>query len=371
MRKVLIYTFFFVALWLTNSTKLFATEEPASFNAIVDPAIPSEYESYFNAEEVVDPCPTYKRFKRTVVYSSTNGQLQDTDWMEDGVFQDCNPVQTGELSPVCQTQVIPGRSVGDGDESIETCTYTKIICFADCVNCEASSQETEISITFPNIQFLKDRLKQVAEAAPMIQSFELSIGGAISKKSGEECCLADPAAQPVKWDEYSGTVTAGIDITLNVPGWSWKVNHEWQGIYRVSAEISLGPTITLSPSASASIAGRMYDQNQCPTCVTTSVTGQIGLKVAFGGKVACAVKMFEGRWFEVSGRFELSAELSLSSSISVSGNYKWQGCPNPGISGSFGYGALTGTGKAAVVVWGTEISISRSVTLLNGHTFNF
>lgn len=371
MKKVFIHILFYFSIVLIYTSQSLATEEPGILNAEIAPATPSEEISYFYADEVADPCPTYKRFKRTIVYSSTRGQLQDTDWLEDGVFDDCNPVQTGELSPNCQTQVIPGRSVGDGDESIETCIYTKVICIANCRTCEASTQETEVSITFPNIQFLKDRLKQVAEAAPMIQSFELSIGGAISRKTGEECCLADAALPPVQWTEYAGTVTAGLSVTLNVPGWSWKVRHEWQGIYRVYAQISLGPTVTLSPSASASISGRMYDQNKCPSCVTTSVTGQIGLGVAFGGKIACLIRMFEGSWFEVTGKFELSAELSLSSSISVSGNYKWQGCPRPGLSGSFGYGALTGTARASVVVWGTNISISRSVTLLNGHTINF
>ena len=259
--------------------------------------------------------------------------------------------------------------MGLGDEIISTCNYTRIDCIEKC-ECEADPITTTISIAFPSVGFLTDKIETVAETAPMISEMSLSVGASISVEEGEECCEEDNKKPPVGYKDYSGTVNASLSVSLNVPGWDWRLNSQWQGLYRVRAQISLGPQITISPSASATASGKKYDGDKCEGCITASVEGSIGVEVSFGGTIGCEVWAFEGSWFELSGSFELHAELAVGTSIGASGQTELPPCPID-LSGSISYGSLTGTATAGVEVWGTEISFSKSVTILNGVTSSF
>lgn len=322
----------------------------------------------------IDPCPKYKTFTKVVVTSSLRGQISDTGWLETGTQTTCEPVSTGEQPATCQTQYFPGSSLGDGDETINTCTSTKVECVENCVppkQCTASTATNTIQITLPNIEFIKEKLEAVAKTTGFIKKFQLSVSGSVARKTGEECCLPDQNKPPVNYTEYSGSVTGSLDVQLAIPGWSWSLENEWQGIYKVKAEISLGPTVTVSPSATLGITGKSYEGNQCPTCISVGVGVGVGLDVNFQGNLECRVSAFEGSWFEINAAFQLMASLGLKSSIGVNGNYNWAGCPEPGFKGSFTYGSLTGYGKAAVTIWGTEVSFTREVTLLPGGTIPF
>ncbi|MBN8568563.1 MAG: hypothetical protein J0M18_02940 [Ignavibacteria bacterium] len=320
------------------------------------------------------PCPKYKTFQKVVITSSISGQISDTGWLETSTQTTCDPVVTGEQPATCQTQFFPGSSLGVGDETISTCTSVKTECVQDCApppQCTASSATNTIQIQFPKIEFIKEKLAAVAQTTGFIKKFELYVAGAIARKTGEECCLADQNQPPVSYTEYSGSVTGQLDVKLAIPGWSWSLQSEWQGIYKVKAEISLGPTVTVSPSATIGITGKTYDANKCPTCVSVGVGVSVGLDVNFEGNLECRVMAFEGSWFEINAAFQLLAQLGLKSSIGVTGTYNWDGCPQPGFSGKFSYGALTGYGKASVTIWGTEVSFTREVTLLEGGNIPF
>ncbi|MBS1495205.1 MAG: hypothetical protein JST55_16990 [Bacteroidetes bacterium] len=319
------------------------------------------------------PCPKYKSYQRVVITSSISGQISDTGWQETGTQTTCSPVTTGEGQPVCDTRFFPGTSLGDGDETITTCTTTKTECVENCnpPQCTASTATNTIQITLPKLDFIKEKLAAVAQTTGFIKKFELTVSGAVSRKTGEECCLADQNQPPVNYTEYSGSVTGQLDVKLAIPGWSWSLQSEWQGIYKVKAEISLGPTVTVSPSATLGITGKMYDGNKCPTCVSVGVGVSVGVDVNFEGNLECRVSAFEGSWFEINGAFQLLAQLGLKSSIGVSGTYNWDGCPQAGFQGKFSYGSLTGYGKAAVTIWGTEVSFTREVTLLEGGNIPF
>jgi len=317
----------------------------------------------------IDDCPKYKKYTRTIITSSTQGQLSDTGWQEVSTFSTCEDQDTGEQSPDCTTENLPGESMGLGDETISTCNFTRIDCIEKC-ECEADPITTTISIAFPSVGFLTDKIETVAETAPMISEMSLSVGASFSVEEGEECCEEDNKKPPVGYKKYSGTVNASLSVSLNVPGWDWRLNSQWQGLYRVRAQISLGPQITLGPSASATASGKAYDGDKCKSCITASVEGSIDVEISFGGTISCEVWAFEGGWFEISGSFELHAELAVGTSIGASGQTELPPCPID-LSGSISYGSLTGTATAGVEVWGTGISFSKSVTILNGVTSSF
>ncbi len=317
----------------------------------------------------INDCPKYKKYKRTIITSSTRGQLSDTGWQEVETFSTCDDQDTGEQSPDCTTENLPGESMGLGDETISTCIYTRVDCLENC-QCDADATTTTISVAFPSVEFLTDKIETIAETAPMISEMSLSIGASLSVEKGEECCEEDNKKPPVGYKQYSGTVNASLSVSLNVPGWDWRVNSLWQGIYRVKAQISLGPEITLSPSASATASGKTYDGDKCKACMTASVEGSIEVEVSFGGTIGCEVWAFEGSWFELSGSFELYAKLAVGTSIGASGQTELPPCPID-LSGSISYGNLTGTATAGLEVWGTGISFTKNVTIFNGVTSSF
>jgi len=316
------------------------------------------------SKEIV--CPTYKKTIKTIITSSKYGQISDTGWLDAGAdIVSCDSLPDPE--PNCTTTTIPGSSLGEGDETITTCIYIHFSCSKDC-SCTASTVVTEASITLPKFDLLKGKLEAAARMAPMIKKFELSVTAGVSKKLGEECCSSNPLDPPIKYQEYSGTVSLSLTAEFNIPGWSWSVNSEIEGIYRVKAELSLGPTITLTPSASGTVTGKSYDGKVCPGCVTTSISASLGGEIKFGGKAEADVSVFEGTWLEMSGRFEISAELGVNTNISGSAIVNWEMCPSPGWSGSLSWGGLTGTAKATINIRGTDLTVSKSVTLMDGGT---
>jgi hypothetical protein len=316
-------------------------------------------------------CKKYKTLQKTVITSSTRGQLLDTGWQDFGdTPMDCKDEMPANQQ-TCSTQTIPGGSLGDQDETITTCISYRYRCMDRCSDCEASSAKQTFSVQLPSWTPLKDAAKLAAESMPMIDEFSIEVAGNVSKETGEECCLDGDGKPPVSYSQWSGTLSASISIKLNIPGWHWSFVRGWQGLFQIKAVIKLGPEVTVAPSGTISVAGKEFATNQpnCESCVTTSYTLTIGLTVLFGGEIEASIHL--EFWPHTDFTAKAYAKLSLSSSIGSSGTYNWAICPNPGFSGQISYGDLTGTAQIGLEFKGYNISFSWSYTLITGASVPF
>ncbi len=316
-------------------------------------------------------CPVYKEESRTTVVSSTRGQLFDSGWITGPTFASCDPKyrEVPNPPPSCQSIVLPGPSLGQNDVMITICKAKRYTCVANCA-CVASPLTTKIAVKFPNIEFLTSKLSAVAKGAPMIKKMTFTLGGQVTLKKGEECCQPPPALAPAKYSEYGGSAKLGLGVELQVPGWGYSFEHTWEGIYKVSAEISLGPTVSVEPSVTASVAGKVFDNQVCPGCLTTGIALAVGVGVKFGGTVKGTIEMYRPWTWSFSTGVNASAE--LSSSINGGGEYAvGAGCKKAGLSGTIGYGKLDGTATVGASFMGYGFSYSWGITLLPGASFKF
>lgn len=325
------------------------------------------------AEDAADntsvSCPKFKKMERTVVSSSKKGQISDSGWNEIMQFASCSGVDTVSINQKCTNDIIPGVSLGDEDEIILICVLVQNVPLPNV--CIASTEKHIFSITPPSIDLLADKLSQVAKAIPGVSDFKFQITGKISQTKGEECCLPNGAGPPIPYEEYAGSVSIGLSVGFMIPGWEWSIDAEWQGIIKVHAVAAIGPKITISPSATASITGRTYAMNQCPSCVTVAVSAGVGVKVAILAEIGCEVIIFEGTWFEKKASASMYLEGNLATALSAGGKYSWAGCPNPGFSGSVSFGKLTGSILAGTKIWGYKIEYEIQWTIFPGKTINF
>lgn len=316
-------------------------------------------------------CRKYKTEKRETVISSTRGQLTDTGWENMG--EDSLNCEEGlpADNQNCTSVTIPGASLGDEDETITTCVYYRYTCIENCGECEASDDTQTFSVALPGWTPLKQAAAQAAKSMPMISDFSIDVTGNATRETGEKCCLNDKSQPPVTYEKWSGTLSASISLTLNIPGWHWSFVRDWQGLFRIRAIVQLGPTVTFAPSGTVSVTGTKYStcEADCACCVTTSYTATIGLEVAFGGEVEALIRLYF--WPHTQFSAGAYAKASLSSSLGSSGTYNWDICPNPGFSGEVSYGALTGTAQFGVKFKGYDISYSWAWTLLPGGSVSF
>ena len=208
---------------------------------------------------------------------------------------------------------------------------------------------------------------------PMISEFTPSIAASVSKEDGTKCCLKDVSLPPIDFDQYSGTVTGSLGITLNLPGWNGSYGFGYQGIFYVSFSYALGPNITLTPSLAASVVGLDYDSSEpnCKSCISVGINASVGVAIGFGGNVTATVAIYPGTIWEWGVVAQINIGVNLSSSINGGVAYKWDMCPEPGVSGTIGYGQLVGQANAGLTLFGYVLSYSWSVTLLQGGTLQF
>ncbi len=310
-------------------------------------------------------CPKYtaNMFTKTTITCS-DGTNFDSGWQEGGPYESCGSDNAPQDSQECTTNTDPGDHFGVGDVTCTTCNFTKYtaptVDSSEC--CEASTMITTISKAIPGeIESLANSLSGAAAAAPMIDDMEFQFSGNLSVKMGEECCLPDVCSDPVNYEEYGASISVGISVTLNIPGWDWELDNEWNGVYKIHAEISLGPEITLNPSATASATGKKFD-GDCEGCLTFNLEGSIGLDVKFQGTVECTIdlKVWPYWTWSVGGH----AELGVGTSITANGFYKC--CTCEGKGGCVGYGTLVGYGSISFTFLGYNLSFGKSITILPG-----
>jgi hypothetical protein len=299
-----------------------------------------------------------------------DGTNNDSGWQQGDDLVICGEIEDPPKDEAdCNTTTDPGEHYGENDLICKTCNYVRYTGpetdSSQC--CKVETEPYTESRPIPaEFEAIGNAVAGAAEAAPMIDDMEFSFSGDVSLTIGEECCLLDKCTDPVVYEEHSITLSAGIDVTLNVPGWDWEVDHHWHGIYSIHAEISVGPEITLSPSATASASGKNY-LGDCPSCITFNISGSIGLDVKFQGTIECAITLEiwpHGDW-SVGGH----AELGAKSSVSVKGYRKC--CTCSGSGGSVGYGKLEGYGSITLTFMGYDITFGHNITLLPGYTHSF
>jgi hypothetical protein len=315
-------------------------------------------------------CLKYKKEHRTLVVSSTRGQLSDTGWEDLGeVDIACQVIPPDGQQ--CTSETIPGASLGDDDETITTCNYDRYTCLKKYEKCKASDQTQTFSVELPNWTPLKNTAAQAAKTMPMISEFSIDVKGMVTRETGEKCCLADVTQPSVAYQKYSGTVSGSITVKLNIPGWHWEFVKVWQGLFRIRAIVKLGPTVTVSPQATVSVAGTLSDNCSpaCECCITTSYSATVGLEVAFGGEIEASITLYF--WPHTRFHAQAYAKASLSSTIGSSGTYNGKGCPIEGFSGKVSCGELVGTAQFGLVFRGYNISYSWAYTLLPGGSVSF
>ncbi len=321
-----------------------------------------------STDECCCPKSTYEMSTRTTTICN-DGTNVDSGWQGGSPVEICGAADAPEGSTDCNTTTDPGDSLGDDDLVCTICNYVKYseptVDSSEC--CKASSVTTTISLEIPGeIESIANALASAASAAPMINDMEFEFSGSVSVTQGEECCLPDLCADPVGYEEYGASISAGISITLNVPGWDWSFDQGWHGVYHIHAEISLGPEITLSPSATASVAGKKYD-GDCEGCLTFNLNGSIGLDVKFQGTIECTIELeiWPHKTWEVSA----TAELGAKTSISANGYYKC--CICTGKGGCVSCGKLEGYASISFTFLGKKLSFGKTVTLLPGYSHCF
>ncbi|MCF8229593.1 MAG: hypothetical protein K9G58_06040 [Bacteroidales bacterium] len=320
---------------------------------------------YIAAEdECCCPKTNYDKFTRNTLVCS-DGTNEDSGWQPAGSFEHCgNMGEPPEGSTDCETNTDPGDHFGEDDVTCTACSYVKYditgVDSSEC--CKASPLTTTVSISVPaEIESIANSVAGMASAAPMISEMEFSLEGQGSLTKGEECCLPDPCAEPVEWEEYGFSVSAGVSVTVNVPGWSWSFSHQWNGIYHIHAEISLGPKITLNPSGTASATGKKYN-GDCPGCVTFNLQATVGLEVKFEGKIEAVIEL--EIWPYKTWEVEASAEMGAQTSISAKGYKKC--CVCTGQGGCVGYGSLEGFARLTFVFMGKSFSKEWLITIMPG-----
>lgn len=322
-----------------------------------------------NGDECCCPESTYGVETRTT-FSCNDGTYNDSGWTQGDDLVICgNAEDPPEDSHDCNTTTDPGEHYGDDDLICTTCNYTRYtdpeVDSSQCCKVEIDPH-TESRPIPAEFESIGNMVANAASAAPMIDDMEFSFSGSVSLTIGQECCLPDKCADPVAYEEHAITLSAGISITLNVPGWDWEVGHEWHGVYNIHAEISMGPEITLSPSATASAAGKNF-LGDCPSCITFNVSGSVGLDIKFQGTIECVItlEIWPYSDWSVGGH----AELGAKSSVSITGYNKC--CTCSGHGGSVSYGKLEGYGNITLTFMGYDISFGHTMTLLPGFTQNF
>jgi len=321
----------------------------------------------FNADEDDSCCPknTYVMMYRSVV-SCSNGTYNDTGFQPIGTIETCGEEPAPEPSTNCKYWTEPGPSLGDGDVTCSLCQYVSYYLddtdSSDCCSCDASDLTFTYKVELPSsVKSLTDALAGLAENAPMIEKIKVKIDGECALTKGEECCQEDPCDPPVGYGEWKCSASCGISVELNIPGWSWEVKHTWKGIYFIHGLIKLGPTVTLSPSAQATLTGREY-YGDCLGCMQVTANIGIGVEVKFRGeiKLEVIVECWPHKSFEVSGE----AGLSASTSISCSGYHKYGGCEGQKVCVSVG--ALEGKAYFSVEILGFSVNWEQTVTILPG-----
>ncbi len=190
--------------------------------------------------------------------------------------------------------------------------------------------------------------------------------------AAETCCepVQPPVSDPHTYYEYSVNSSLGIDVTLNVPGWNWSTGHTWEGYGSVSGQITLGPTLTLSPSASASVVGRSVPNIDCPgECVTIDGSAGIGVSGTFGGSATLNVTAEPNWvWDEWGTTVGATAEAGAGTSAQLSGSYVVPGCQTRASGfhgGQLCYGALEGNVTLRFTNLGTEWQLNTQATFMD------
>ena len=319
-------------------------------------------------DECCCPKTTYTKSTRTTVICN-DGTNTDTGWQAGPEIEVCGTAEAPDDLKDCNNDTDPGDSMGDDDVVCTTCNYIKYsestVDSSEC--CVASSVTTTVSGEIPGgIESIANSLASAAKAAPMIKEMEFEFSGNISFTQGEECCLPDLCADPVSYEEYGASISAGISITLNVPGWDWSFDKEWHGVYHIHAEISLGPEITISPSATASVAGKKY-LGDCEGCLTFNIDASVGLDIKFQGTIECYIEL--EIWPHKTWEISATAELGVKTSINANGYYKC--CVCTGKKGCVSCGKLEGYASVSFTFLGKTLSFGKTVTLLPGYSHCF
>jgi hypothetical protein len=254
------------------------------------------------------------------------------------------------------------------------CASGEECCIDQCVpeeDCGASSVTQTLSVTFPGLDLFTNALETAAEAAPMISSMELSVSASISAESGETCCeCTEPTgAGPFGYTDYAASVSADLEITFNIPGWAWDVGFTFSGYGSIAGMVTLGPTVTLTPSAGVSVAGRDIPEADCPEeCTRVDGTANIGLQVLFGGSATVTVSV-EPTWIwdGWGTSVEATAQAGVGTSAGISGTYRLSNCSAPGFStDGICFGDLEGVVVLKFVIFGTEFSYQATAQFLEG-----
>jgi hypothetical protein len=247
-----------------------------------------------------------------------------------------------------------------GRVNIGTCTWNL-----------ANPATTMLTISLPNSTYLSDWTGNLLTRVPgFIKNITFDLQGSVSEVTGQTCCSPNLTDGPSNYQTYSGTVSAKMNVTLAIPGtwWGGTFSGTSPVDYYLSWDITLGPTVTLTPAGTASASGTTYDNQRCSGCLTTTLTGSCGIKCTYGGTAAARGQLFEdGHWYTLSG----SASVSVTGSASTSATGTLTGssgasCPAPGYAGSWSIGALVAGLNASATIDGYGFSWSTSVNVFNG-----
>lgn len=295
---------------------------------------------------------------------------------------ECTSLLSKCYSLECINSINPGGSYGDTDISCRQCTEYVYEDFEDDSACckPKLARTSEFSITaYEGANRLKKKAEDIAEKSPMIKEMKLNVKGSVSKTVGQECCDPDPCAEPTDYQQKKGAVSLDLSITFNIPGWDWRIQKFWHGIFSINGKLSLGPELKLTPSVTLAIQGTEYSNEEyanCPSCGQVALSISVGLDLKLKGGLTCLVKWkgwkcswrgCKRQWKEKE--IEAWAELGAKTPISLSGIQKLYGCS--GRSGKLVIGKLEGYGSVGAKIFGRKVSFSRKVTFYNGYTRSF
>lgn len=228
------------------------------------------------------------------------------------------------------------------------------------------------SVSLPKTEYLSDWLDSVASRAPtFIRSISFDIQGTVSRQTGQKCCSSIPTDGPSSYEKYTGSVSAKLNISLVVPGTSWVGNYSGTTPveYYLGWDVTLGPSLTVTPSGTASASGILYANTNCGGCITTTVNGTCTVKLSYGATASVFGRIFEsGQWYSIDVNATISIVGSASVSGSAAGTYSYgEGCPTAGFyGGSFNLGSCDVGFTATGTISGYGLSFTKNVHLWDG-----
>lgn len=306
-------------------------------------------------------CPTYKRYEKTVITSSKDGELSNSGWVGVKTWSTCAPTDTGITGPVCTYKIIPGVSLGDKDITITTCITAKVVCIANCL-CKVTVKPVKKSMALPQIDLAIGGINKLKSKIPLIQNINITVNGNVTGEIGQECCLPNPFALPVTYTKVSGSTSTSVNVGLKLPNINIPLSLSVQGIFKLNCSLSLVPNAaTIKAKGTASASGKFYTPAVCPACYTVSLSFSGGSHVSYTATGKCSVSLPKWNKFFAVG---ITGTMDTKSSVNGSASWSSAGCPAPGLKASLSMSKMQGAATAAVVILGKKYIIFKQTLLI-------